>query len=178
MRESVSRSFCRGRLLWSCLGPDICFSFTSSTPSSRNLFSSLSSLEWSNHAVLAPSRHPKHSQRQEIQSPDSHQPKPSHNWLSIPRITVIFWMLPPWCSNVLAFPLLASLRTLRITPTTSVTSNVTVTSSPSVVIPTSPLSRFPETQWIVLWVENRQVYMPSLCGRCRQGNVQLTQRLF
>ena len=78
----------------------------------------------------------------------------------------------------LAFPLLASLRTLRITPTTSVTSNVTVTSSPSVVIPTSPLSRFPETQWIVLRVENRQVYMPSLCGRCRQRNVQLTQLLF
>ena len=111
VREFVPRSFCRGRLLWSCLGQDICFSFTSSTPSSRNLFSSLSSLKWSDHAVLVPSRHPKHSQRQEIQSPDSHQPKPSHNWLSSSRITAIFWMLPPWCSNVLAFPLLASLRT-------------------------------------------------------------------
>ena len=95
VREFVSRSFCRGRLLWSCLGQAICFSFTSSTPSSRNLFSSHSSLKWSDHAVLVTSRHPKHSQRQEIQSPDSHQPKPSHNWLSSPRITVIFWMLPP-----------------------------------------------------------------------------------
>ena len=178
VREFVSRSFCRGRLLWSCLGQAICFSFTSSTPSSRNLFSSVSSFKWSDHAVLVPNRHPKHSQRQEILSPDSHHPKPSHDWLSSSRIIVIFWMLPPWCSNVLAFPLLASLRTLRITLTTSVTSNVTVTSSPSVVIPTSPLARLPETQWIVLRVENRQVYMPSLCGRCRQGHVQLTQRLF
>ena len=32
--------------------------------------------------------------------------------------------------------------------------------------------------WCVQRVGNRQVYMPSLCGRCRQGNVQLIQWLF